>query len=79
MRPETRRSRRLVVVALTIASALVATGCASVKPWQRGGLADPMMIFDSDAERAAYMAHWQESREGSMGGFGVQGGGCGCK
>ena len=72
------RTRRAVAV-LAIVSGLLTTGCATVRPWQRGRLADPQMIFDSDAERAAYMAHWQESREGSMGGYGVQSGGCGCK
>jgi hypothetical protein len=42
-------------------------------------LADPCMTFDSDAARLAYETHWQEAREGSSGGFGVQSGGCGCK
>ncbi len=59
--------------------ALPGTGCATVQPWQRGTLADTCMVFDADASAAAYMTHWQEAREGSMGGFGVQGGGCGCK
>jgi Domain of unknown function (DUF4266) len=68
-----------VAAALAIVSALFATGCATVQPWQRGRLADSSMVFDSDAAKAAYMTHWQEAREGSMGGFGVQGGGCGCK
>ncbi len=70
---------RLAIAALVMVAALTVTGCASVKPWQRGTLADSCMIFDADALRAAYMTHWQEAREGSMGGFGVQGGGCGCK
>jgi hypothetical protein len=60
-------------------AALLAAGCATVEPWQRGRLADPCMIFDADPSAAAYRAHWQESREASMGGSGVQGGGCGCK
>ena len=54
-------------------------GCATVQPWQRGRLADPCMVFDSDASQVAYMAHWQEAREGAAGGYGVQGGGSGCK
>ena len=37
------------------------------------------MMFDADRQEVSYQTHWQESREGSMGGFGVQGGGCGCK
>jgi uncharacterized protein DUF4266 len=57
----------------------MAIGCATVQPWQRGTLADSCMVFDADEMMATYMTHWQEAREGSMGGFGVQGGGCGCK
>ena len=60
-------------------AALMATGCATVQPWQRGKLADSCMVFDADELMSNYMTHWQEAREGSMGGFGVQGGGCGCK
>jgi hypothetical protein len=37
------------------------------------------MVFDADGSQVAYMAHWQEAREGSAGGNGVQSGGCGCK
>ena len=70
--------RRLAVVLLA-AVALAAAGCATVQPWQRGRLADPCMTFDADASAVAYMTHWQEAREGSSGGFGVQSGGCGCK
>jgi uncharacterized protein DUF4266 len=59
--------------------ALVIGGCATVQPWERGRLADPSMVFDADAALVAYMTHWQEAREGSAGGYGVQSGGCGCK
>jgi len=59
--------------------ALAGTACATVQPWQRGRLAHECMTFDADAAGAAYEAHWQESREGAAGGFGVQSGGCGCK
>lgn len=62
-----------------VLAALMAIGCATVQPWQRGTLADSCMVFDADEMMATYMTHWQEAREGSMGGFGVQGGGCGCK
>jgi hypothetical protein len=70
---------RLIVAASLAAAALPLAGCATVQPWQRGRLADPAMTFDADPAQAAYMAHWQEAREGAAGGFGVQGGGCGCK
>ena len=59
--------------------AALSAGCATVKPWQRGRLADPCMTFEANATMTAYASHWQESREGSSGGAGVQGGGCGCK
>jgi hypothetical protein len=71
-------SRRLCAAVL-LAAGLAATGCATVQPWQRGTLADSCMVFDADGSAVSYMTHWQEAREGSMGGFGVQGGGCGCK
>jgi Domain of unknown function (DUF4266) len=64
---------------ILLALSLGLAGCATVQPWQRGRLAHECMTFDADASRAAYEAHWQESREGAAGGFGVQSGGCGCK
>ena len=64
---------------LLAAGALAAGGCATVQPWQRGRLADRRMMFDADDAEVAYMTHWQEAREASSGGYGVQSGGCGCK
>ncbi len=75
----TAGSARRCLSALGIAVVLASAGCATVQPWQRGRLADTCMTFDPDASAASYAAHWQESREGSMGGSGVQGGGCACK
>ena len=67
-------------IAFVLGSAVIAsTGCATVQPWQRGRLADRCMMFDPDASQVAYMTHWQEAREASSGGYGVQSGGCGCK
>jgi uncharacterized protein DUF4266 len=70
---------RLAILAGLIGASLPLAGCATVQPWQRGRLADPAMTFDPDSAQAAFMTHWQEAREGAAGGFGVQGGGCGCK
>jgi Domain of unknown function (DUF4266) len=53
-------------------------GCATVAPEHRAILADPTMQFDIDAKHEAGMRHAIDNREGSMGGSGVQGGGCGC-
>jgi len=54
------------------------TGCATVAPEQRAILADPTMQFDAEAKHEAALRHALENREGSMGGTGVAGGGCGC-
>jgi Domain of unknown function (DUF4266) len=69
----------LVLLSGITAGSLASTGCITVQAWERGRLADPQMKFDDNASLAAYQAHWQEAREGSSGGSGVQGGGCGCK
>jgi hypothetical protein len=73
------RIARVALAVLVAAAGLLASGCATVQPWQRGRLAHPSMLFDADAGMVSYMTHWQEAREGAAGGFGVQSGGCGCK
>jgi hypothetical protein len=70
---------RACVVGASLLAALAIGGCATVQPWQRGRLAEPSMVFDADGSMVSYMTHWQEAREGSSGGYGVQSGGCGCK
>lgn len=57
---------------------LVGTGCARVKPWQRGTLSDISMRPDRDPLGAAFDEHVYFSREAASGGRGVGGGGCGC-
>ncbi len=54
------------------------TSCAAVQPWQRGDLADPIMIFDENPIDAGIKEHYLDYREGSVGGTGAQSGGCGC-
>ena len=58
--------------------AFAAGGCATVEPWQRGNLADFTMLPDRDPLYNAMTEHIYFSREGSNGGRGVGGGGCGC-
>jgi len=72
-------NRRALVLVIAAAAVFAASGCATVQPWQRGRLADAAMMFDADGNRIAYTTHWQEAREASSGGYGVQSGGCGCK
>ena len=71
-------NRRILCLVLLVLAAIAATGCATVAPEQRAILADPTMQFDVDAKHEASLDHALENREGSMGGTGVQGGGCGC-
>jgi hypothetical protein len=52
--------------------------CVTVRPQERAVLADPTMQFEGDPQQAAATRHALENREGSMGGAGVTGGGCGC-
>lgn len=49
-----------------------------VKPYERERLASPVMQAQRDALSAKHFEHVREVREGSRGGTGVQGGGCGC-
>ena len=57
-------------------------GCAFpepwVKPYERERLADPIMKLQRESLAAKHNEHVREVREGSRGGNGVQGGGCGC-
>ncbi|HEY2746961.1 MAG TPA: DUF4266 domain-containing protein [Polyangia bacterium] len=54
------------------------SGCAPVKPYQREDLSLRPMRPTAEASEDRFRAHWQSSREGSEGGFGAAGGGCGC-
>jgi Domain of unknown function (DUF4266) len=67
-----------MIRALVIVAVVASTGCATVAPQQRAILADPTMQFDSEARHEAALRHAIDNREGSMGGTGVAGGGCGC-
>ena len=83
------RRTALATLAGLVAAALLG-GCALprlslpslpepwVKPYERERLADPVMQFQRDALSAKHFEHVREVREGSRGGTGVQGGGCGC-
>ena len=61
---------------LRVASGLQATG--SLKAWQRGHLADPIMSLDGDRLTSMFREHIHASKEGASGNGGAAGGGCGC-
>lgn len=68
----------LIKIAVTFALLVMIGGCVTVKPQQRAILADPIMQFEGDPHASAQLRHALENREGSYGGAGVTGGGCGC-
>lgn len=72
-----KKTPLISVILLGLLSALV-QGCANVKPWQRGMLADRVMRADRDPAGLALTEHVYFSREAASGGRGVGGGGCGC-
>ena len=57
---------------------LLFAGCATVKPWEKGLLGDPVMMIDSNPLEKGIFEHHLDYREGSVGGTGAQSGGCGC-
>jgi hypothetical protein len=75
------RSRSLArpaCAAALIVLCVSSTACASVPAWQRGFHAKPKMQPDPNPLAASFEQHVNEYREGSTGGHGTVGGGCGC-
>lgn len=69
---------KLVRLLMLIIIAAMLVGCAATSPWQREHLSKPVMQFDHNKEEAIAREHMLGTLEGSAGGFGVGGGGCGC-
>jgi Domain of unknown function (DUF4266) len=69
-----------IVAIFSLASTLLtlSSGCANVKPWQRGQLADYTMTGEGHPLGAGTQEHIWFSREEASGGGSVGGGGCGC-
>ena len=61
-----------------LAALLGLAACGHVKPWEREHLSERVMDPSSERAEDRFRQHWQFSREGSEGGFGAAGGGCGC-
>ncbi len=65
----------LVLMAVLVA---VAAGCSRVQPWQRETLSKPAMTPGRGRAEGRFNQHARGAREGSEGGYGEAGGGCGC-
>ena len=74
--------RRMIHALLPLMAVVGLSGCGSIEPWvkpyERDKLADPIMALDGDPVSTSYIQHVFEAREGSRGGEGAVGGGCGC-
>lgn len=57
---------------------VLVSGCAELRPWERGTLADRRMKWLTCPERAAGREHVFAVRETPQGGHGNDGSGCGC-
>ncbi|MBS1493656.1 MAG: DUF4266 domain-containing protein [Bacteroidetes bacterium] len=66
------------ILFIIIALLFTTSGCVVVQPYERERLADPNMIFDENPIRKGIKDHYINIREGSEGGNGTEGGGCGC-
>ena len=61
-----------------ILNVLVSCSTDSVRPWQKEDLARPEMQFNAISTQPSFEQHFYFSKEGSSGGEGFSGGGCGC-
>ncbi len=61
-----------------VLTALLLGSCATVQPYQRGTLADPVMQGELIPESVFLEQHFLGTREASAGGYAIAGGGCGC-
>ena len=67
-----------LLLALPLILATTACGKQAVRASEKEFLADRIMQFDADSQEAAADEHIHSNREGSTGGRGTGGGGCGC-
>ena len=76
MKSDTRLNRKLALLLGMTSLALGA--CTHVTPWEREVLARDDMQLDANAIDTALDDHIYFSKEGTSGGRGFGGGGCGC-
>ena len=70
--------RQLLFSVILLSALSHMTACSTVQPWERDLLADPAMALVSDPLEVGIDDHIYFSKEGSSGGRGFSGGGCGC-
>jgi hypothetical protein len=65
-------------ILIFLAASLLLYGCATVRPWEKESLSDPIMIIDENPINAGLREHFLDYREGVEGATGAESGGCGC-
>ncbi len=65
-------------ILILLGASFLLYGCATVQPWQKEGLSDPIMIIDENPINAGIKEHFLDYREGVEGATGAESGGCGC-
>jgi len=73
------RAKLLTLLAIAF-FALTNSGCSyqKVQAWERGNLANPVMLRDSSASQATLEQHTYSAKESTAGGYSTGAGGCGC-
>lgn len=73
-------SKQILGFAAVLGVVALAAGCGrqAVRASEKEFLADRVMIFDENGQETAADEHVLTNREGSAGGKGTGGGGCGC-
>lgn len=67
-----------MVKIILVINLLLLSACTTVQPWDKDLLAKPSMALVPNEIDNALDEHIYFSKEASMGGQGVGGGGCGC-
>lgn len=57
---------------------LLLGACTNVEPWEREKFAKNQMKLIPNPMLTTFTTHVNYSREGTEGGYGLEGGGCGC-
>jgi hypothetical protein len=73
-----RMRKTFGAIALLVCVASAGCGRYAVRPDEKEYLADRIMQTDFDTQEASSDDHVLTNREGSAGGNGASGGGCGC-
>lgn len=73
------RPKQLTLIAIAFV-VLACSGCSyqKVQAWERGNLANPVMLRDSNASQAILEQHTYSAKESTAGGYSTGAGGCGC-